>query len=300
MKLAQLCIEILLLALRLLPWSWLDPLSRTLGKIAPRLLKREKNLIAANVEAVFGLRPHSGYARRFQEQVLRSQLIVSLETFKSVLWSQGNLLVEGIDLLQEQLREPLAAGQGVIIVTAHCGSWELVARSVAIASSQRFFALAKPSKSRAFTSVLARLRSHLNTEVLWIDSKNLLRDMIKVLKSGQLLGFVMDQKPEGRVGPLVNFFDRPTAFVSGPAKLAIRHQSAVLAVFCMRQGPGRYKIDSQLIAPAHHGLSDEQALTEAMARAIEACIRIYPEQWIWNYKRWRFPSPSPNPRSSAY
>lgn len=286
-KLKAFFIGVLLGLLRIWPWAWIEPFSRMVAAIAPRLLPRDRRLISSNVQSVYGLRPHSGYAQRFQRQVLRSQLAVAMETFKYTLWGQGPLILEGLEDLSAKLEEALAAGKGVIVVTAHTGSWELVAQAVAKASQRTFYALAKPSKSKTFTAILKRMRSGMNTEVLWTDSKNLLREMIKTLQAGQLLGFVMDQKPEGRIGPLVSFLGRPTEFVSGPAKLAIRHQSAVLAVFCMRAGPGRYKIYSEVVAPAHHGLFDEQALTQAMARTIEACIRLYPEQWVWNYKRWR-------------
>lgn len=289
-SLSRILIRIVLTLARLWPWSWIEPLSRVMGQLAPRLLPRDRRLIDNNVQAVFGLRPHSGYARRFRAQVFRSQVAVSLETFKYSLWSQGPLKLEGLDDLKRKLEAPLLAKKGIIIVTAHCGSWELVAHAVAAASQETFYALAKPSKSRAFTEVLGQLRQRMSTEVLWTDSKNILRDMMRVLKAGQLLGFVMDQKPEGRVGPRVDFLGRPTEFVAGPAKLAIRHQSAVLAVFCMRSGPGRYKIYSEVIAPALHGLADERALTQAMAHTIEAYIRLYPEQWLWNYKRWRLSS----------
>ena len=68
----------------------------------------------------------------------------------------------------------LAHKRGLIIVTAHIGSWEFVARYAAQASGKRFNALAKPSKLPEMTFVLNKLRDRMNTAVLWTDSKNLL------------------------------------------------------------------------------------------------------------------------------
>ncbi len=48
-----------------------------------------------------------------------------------------------------------------------------------------------------------------------------------------------------------------------------------------------YRIVSDVLAPAGHGESDEQALTQRLAATISRVIAAYPEQWTWNYKRWR-------------
>ncbi len=269
------------------PASWIPWTSRCVGFLAPRLLPRDQKLIAGNVERVYALPPHSSFSKSFQEQVFRSQWCVLMETLRANLSKHDPVKVEGLDELAVTTQDLMSAGKGLIIVTAHLGNWEFVARYTARASGRRFHALAKPSKLPELTKILDDLRQRMNTAVLWTDSKNLLKDMLKLLKAGECLGFVMDQKPEGRVGPLVQFFNQPTEFVSGPAKLSIRQGSPVLAVFCMRIGVLQYRIIQKLIVPADHGLTDEIELTQKMATSIESVIRLYPEQWLWNYKRWR-------------
>ena len=86
----------------------------------------------------------------------------------------------------------------------------------------------------------------------------------------------------------VNFFNQATKFVAGPAKLSIRTKAPVLAVFCMREGPWRYRIVHKVIAKPNHDEGSEVQLTQSMASSIEDAIRLYPEQWVWNYRRWRF------------
>jgi len=269
------------------PASWIPWTSRVVGFLAPKLLPRDQKLIASNVQRVYALPPHSSFAQSFQQQVFRSQWCVLMETLRANLAPTDPVQVEGLEALAKTTRELMDAGKGLIIVTGHLGNWEFVARYTAQASGRRFHALAKPSKLPELTRILDDLRRRMNTAVLWTDSKNLLKDMLKLLKGGECLGFVMDQKPEGRVGPLVKFFSQPTEFVSGPAKLSIRQGCPVLAVFCMRTGLLQYRIIQQLIVPADHGCTDEIELTQKMANSIESVIRLYPEQWLWNYKRWR-------------
>jgi KDO2-lipid IV(A) lauroyltransferase len=128
----------------------------------------------------------------------------------------------------------------------------------------------------------------MGTTVLWVDKKSLLKDMLQVLKDGGALGFVMDQKPLARRGPLVTFFSQETPFVSGPASLAIRQGSPLLCVFCLRTGPFSYRLFWEIALRADHNQSDETQVTGILSTEIEKYIRLYPEQWTWNYRRWRW------------
>lgn len=273
--------------IRLLPKALVPWFAYLFSVIAPRLLKRDSRLIAENIDRVYRLPAQSIFSDSFQHQVFRNQALIALETFKQQLSSKELITMLGFDAFRLEIERLTAPGKGLIVVTAHHGSWEIVASTVALASGKTFVALAKPSKLPEFTEILGKLRRRGNTEILWTDSKNLLRDMMKTLKQGGNLGFVMDQKPEGRIGPLVEFLGQPTEFVSGPAKLAARHQSAVIAVFCMRTAPWEYRIVFETVVEAAHEISDELWLTQKMATAITKAIQLYPEQWIWNYKRWR-------------
>jgi KDO2-lipid IV(A) lauroyltransferase len=199
--------------------------------------------------------------------------------------------VTGIESIEKLIQSADAAGKGHLIVTAHLGSWELVAYHGAKAASKPFHVLAKPPKNRGARKLLEELREQMGVRVLWTDRKTLLRDMLQNVRSGGSIGFVMDQKPEGRKGPVVNFFGHETEFVSGPAAIASKTGCAVISLFCVRVAPFHYHLVSRELLPPGTESSDTGSLTQAMAAEIERVIRLYPEQWCWNYKRWRFSSP---------
>lgn len=293
-KLVSYILRFLLFLLRLIPKRLVSPIAYVLGGIAPWLFKRDARLIASNVHRVYRLPPHSNFSRTFQKQVFRAQIAVGIETLREQMAEQPLLELQGFASLSPEINRLLSFGKGLIVVTAHLGSWEMNAIASARASGKTFYALAKPSKLPEFTSVLEQLRGRGQTEVLWTDRKNILKDMIRVLKDGNCLGFVMDQKPEGRIGPVVDFLGQRTEFVSGPAKLAIRHRCPVIAIFCIRTGPWEYRIVWETLTEGDPGESDEVALTQRMAASIERIIRLYPEQWIWNYKRWRNQTTNPS------
>ncbi|RZA19803.1 MAG: hypothetical protein EOP10_19030 [Proteobacteria bacterium] len=288
-------LRLLLGLIKALPRRFVPVLASVYAWIAYRFAGRDRGLIERNVELVYKLPSQSIFSKTFQRQVFRTQAIIALETFKHQFSKRELIRFEGRERFKAAMEKISASGNGLIFVTAHHGSWELVANEIARATGKTFVALAKPSKLPEFTDVLTKLRGKADTRVLYTDSKNLLRDMIKTLKENGNLGFVMDQKPEGRVGPIVEFLGQPTEFVTGPAKLAARHGSPVVAIFCMRTGPWEYRIEFETVVGPDQNLQDEQFLTQKMATAITRSIQIYPEQWIWNYKRWRSPAPLSNP-----
>ncbi len=277
---------VLLAVLRWLPRGLFEPLGRALAWGLRLVSRRDRLYLGRNVAAVYGLPPGTHFAQMFERQVFAHQVVCALETLRLI--QQPELVqVTGFDDLKAHVAAAEAAGRGHIIVTAHLGSWELCAYFGRKAASLPFHVLAKPTKHPAMTLFLDRLRARMGVDVFWTDRRSLLRDMLGALKKGESVGFVMDQKPEGRKGPVVDFLGIPTEFVSGPATVA-RTGSAVIALYCVREGAFRYRLLVEtLLAPATPRPADD-ALTQAMASSIERAVRLYPEQWAWTYKRWRF------------
>ena len=57
-------------------------------------------------------------------------------------------------------------------------------------------------------------------------------------------------------------------------------------MFFVSEGPMRYRVSNVLLNKGH-GIESEQEVTQIMATEIERVIKLYPEQWVWNYKRWK-------------
>ena len=289
-KIQVFLLESFVTVLCFLPKPVISVISRCLRLAAYPFIGKEREKIFQNCEHILQLPRHSQFARQFCRQVLQHQIESALESAITNHKRRGKdpIAVSGLEELAVTLKGLKRSQKGVIVVTAHLGAWEFVGRYCSKAVGEGFVALAKPSKSRAITEYLDRCRARMNTFVLWTDRKTLLKDMLETMNGNQMLGLVSDQKPNSRKGPVVRFFGRDTAFVSGPAKLAIKTKAPILTVFCMREAPWRYRIIHKTIIDPNHSESDEVMLTQSFASEIERVIRLYPEQWVWNYKRWRF------------
>lgn len=267
-------------------WSY-EPLASVLGRLAELLSGRDRRVCRENLHRVLGLEPGTPEARKMQRAVFRNGILIALESLRGI-YRPETVELEGLEELRRFITEAEEAGRGHLIVCAHLGSWELVARGLAEVGSHPFHVLAKPPPSRGVTAFLEEMRERAGNNVFWTDRRSLLRAMLGALRRNESLGFVMDQKPEQRRGPRVDFFGFPTEFPRGPASLAARMDCPVIAVFGLRVGALRYRLVSERLLAAGHGERDEVELTQRMATVIERAIRLAPDQWMWSYRRWYF------------
>ena len=278
----------LIAIVRVLPRRGFMSLASLLSAVLwPLASARVHRTLERNVARILGLSPGSPAALRFERQLVHHQVVCALETLRAIY--QPELIeVDGLEELENLARKAESEGDGPIFITGHLGSWELAAHYSHLAGKRPLLVLAKPARLPSVTRVLTSLRERLGARVLTTERALVLRDALRALRAGEALGLVADQRPDRGRGPRVGFFGVPTAFVGGPAALSIRTRAAIISIFCIREGPFRYRLICRELAPANHEETDVVTLTQRMADEIERVIRSHPEQWNWMYRRWSF------------
>lgn len=258
-------------------------------RVVPIFARKETRRFFENVSRVHGLPAHSEFARGFYRQCLTHQIHCLCETARAVL-APGSIRIDGFEELRQNIKSVRGSENAVIFITGHIGAWELCAQYAGKAFERPLHVLAKRPRSVLLHRMAELLREQMHVHILWVDRKNLLREMIAALNTKEALGFVMDQKPDGRVGHSVTFLGADTEFVSGPAALSKKFRTPVVSIFAVRVGDSHYRLVSRVIVKDPDEFAGESAITETLAAEIERVIRLFPEQWTWNYKRWKIPA----------
>ncbi|MCG3174688.1 MAG: Lipid A biosynthesis lauroyltransferase [Myxococcota bacterium] len=190
----------------------------------------------------------------------------------------------------ELLREMIGRGRGVIVISAHLGNWELMARFIA-AEGFPVSTIARASYDPRLTAWIADVRKDSGIETIWRDSPGAARAMLKALRGGRLLAFFIDQNT--RVESIqTEFFDQPAWTPSGPARIALKTRAPVAAIFAhtaaVVHGAAIQQISVREIA--FDGLADPdegvRQLTQRATEAIEQQVRASPTDWMWAHDRW--------------
>ena len=189
---------------------------------------------------------------------------------------------------KENLKHALEGSNGVIMISAHIGNWEMAPPFVSNYFRRRVVSVARQVSPEPLDRWIYWLRTRFGNTI--VDKKGALPTMARTLKKGNILGILIDQGTKRSEGVEVKFFGRTTTATPVAAILARRFDSTVLLSYCIRE-PGKYltlviepPLNLQKSDDVH---SDLQNNTQIMTDAIERVVKKYPEQWFWFHKRWK-------------
>lgn len=221
--------------------------------------------------------------RRATYGVFCMQAINAIEMMASSRWKaeelEGRFAIEG----REALDEALAEGKGVVLATQHTGSWETGA--VYLQSlGYRLRVVAGVQLSPLLTEAVKRAKERLGIEV--INPEDSSRRLLKALASGGVLALLVDGNVY-RGGVEVAFFGRKVILPEGPARLARAAGAPIVAGYCRRVGPCRYRIHlERLMRGEEAAIAAEEEVLSRVYGAVERFIRENADQWVMFRRFW--------------
>jgi KDO2-lipid IV(A) lauroyltransferase len=262
---------------RRLPLSVARAVGVFIGHLGWQLLRPDRRRALENIAAAF---PDWPRARCLI--TIRAMFHHMGKTLTEILWLP-NLNVATVEetTIFEGL-ENLRPGQGMIGITGHCGKWEWVAHAIALRTPVTV--LHRGRDEAGMNRFITRLRTGSGITTIDRGSTAAGREMIRALRAGSILAFLIDQNIRAE-SVKVDFFGRPALTPIGPAKLAVRMGVPITRIFGERRGE---KMHIRILEPIFVTTDDDPvALTARLTGDIEAQIRRVPEQWVWMHGRWR-------------
>ena len=188
----------------------------------------------------------------------------------------------------EHLVEAKAAGRGVICFTAHFGAWELTSFGLSVLGHPFSF-LVRPIDNAKIEQLVDSYRTSFGNKTL--DKFSAARSMVKILRSGEVLGLLLDLNALEDEGIFVDFFGVPASTNFMTAKLALRAGVPIIPIFAPWD-EARQKFLLQIQPPVQfersgHEDDDVRRLTIKLSQLFEEQIRKHPDQWLWVHKRWK-------------
>ncbi|HEY0831318.1 MAG TPA: lysophospholipid acyltransferase family protein [Candidatus Dormibacteraeota bacterium] len=192
------------------------------------------------------------------------------------------LKVQGIEYL-EQAR---ALGKGVLVISCHMGSYEVVSAIwSATLTPVSFFA--EELEPRALFEWYRDTRARLGISVLTLDTGGL-RRVLQALRDEEMVVTAIDRDIVGSGYPMP-FFGRLAPIPLGPAAIALRTGTPILPVCVYRLPDDTYQAEAApLVFAVDTGdhRADQVRATEQVLRQLEEFIRRHPEQWHVPHRIW--------------
>jgi KDO2-lipid IV(A) lauroyltransferase len=188
---------------------------------------------------------------------------------------------EGWDKIEPYLREH----KGIVIATAHFGSFEL-------------FGVYAARRGLPLTILTRKLKGGFNAR--WVGTRALAGikeihkgwdNLFKSVESGDVLAILIDQNMLLKRAVFTPFFGKLAATTPAPAKVAEKTGAPVFLAMMARRPDGRYRtiIEGPFVFERHDEdrQKDILAFTAMLNEKFEAHVRAEPEQWFWVHRRWK-------------
>ena len=188
------------------------------------------------------------------------------------------------------VRDLLARGRGLLVLTGHIGNWEVAAAFLA-AQGVPVTTVWKPQANPRVAGYLDGLRRRLAVDAIPMPEAR--TGVRAALEAGKLVALVADQAPL-RGSTWVPFFGQPTRTYEGPGHFAAQTGAPVVFGGMLEDGAGGYRGFAEVLDEAPHGTADQlvpRIATLYRAR-LEALVRTAPEQYLWTHRLWKTPPPS--------
>jgi KDO2-lipid IV(A) lauroyltransferase len=182
-----------------------------------------------------------------------------------------------------------AAGKGIVACTGHFGNFDMLAAAQTLRGIPITMITRQMGKSGA-NDLWREARRRSGVEDLVVQKGETLKAATRALKSGRVLGYVIDQNQPKRRAIFPTFFGVPAATSATPAWLSLRTGAAVIFTLAVPLGDGRQKVvvEGPLAVPDTGDRErDVLAFMQDLNDRLERWVRLHPSHWYWLHRRWK-------------
>jgi len=249
------------------------------------VFKYRKDVVMKNLAIAFPEktpRERTVIAKKFYHNLIDT----FLESLKFISISKKQILKRSTSEF-DQINHLLARGYNVHIMAGHQFNWEYANALASISLSAPFVGVYMPIANKAMNRIFYNFRKRYGTVMISAtEFKN--NSNHPAFSEQYTLGLAADQNPGDPSNAYwMNFFGRPAPFVTGPAKGAVKNNTAVVMVGFHKIKRGYYHFSVKLLAENGASFTPEK-LTVMYKNVLEEIIRADPSNYLWSHRRWKY------------
>jgi KDO2-lipid IV(A) lauroyltransferase len=275
--------------IRTVPERLLGVVARVFAVFFYICLRRIRRAIAANLEAALGPCGFVERERRIFRTIWSFGWSMNERTERLTTTRPFRIQTEGLALWHETARPH----QGLVLVTAHIGNYEVGSMLPAQREHRRVHLVREPevdAEAQAFVQGVLEGAAHSRfTTHFQTGDPALGLELLEALRKGEIVAVQGDRPRMGAQTIAATLFGRPFPLPPGPAALARLAEVPLLPVFVFREARRSYRVVFRPPIRVEHSADRAADLARAMglvAAEIEWAIRREPNQWFCFRRLW--------------
>ena len=265
----------------LLPHRAALAVGRLLGRIAHAAAGKRRAIVRRNLELCFpdlSTTDRDRLARRHFEALGMALIEMGLGRWASLGHLRSITDLEGL----EHVRGALDSGRGVILLSAHFTTLEVMGRVLAD-EIPPFDAVFRRNRSE-FMTELQRSGREVSADTT-IEKRDI-KKMVRSLRNNRAVWYAPDQSYNRKGAEVIPFFGVPSMHTTATSTLARLGDAVVIPFFPRRRRDGSYEL-SLLPALDDFPSDDPVADTRRYVELLEAQVRRCPEQYFWIHRKFK-------------
>ncbi len=187
---------------------------------------------------------------------------------------------EGLELLDQARAE----GRGVLVLTGHYGSWELLGHLMGY-KGYPLDSIYKPFDNKFLDSLMKKKRAVNGGDP--IEMENAYVVIMKSLRAGKMVCMLFDQRARAGEGITIDFMGKPARTNKALAIIAMRTKSPVIPMFISRTREGHKVTFSPRVDVTAGGREEVVVNSIKFSKILEDKIKEKPQEWMWFLPRWK-------------
>lgn len=186
--------------------------------------------------------------------------------------------LEGI----EHLNSALESGKGIILLSAHFTTLEIMGRVLAL-NCPPFDAVYRKNRSEFITEIQRTGRERSADDTI---EKRDIKKMVRNLRKGRPIWYAPDQSYNRKGSGVVEFFGVPSMHTTATSTLARLGKAVTLPFFPRRLADGSYVF--RILPPLENFPGDDDLEdTRKYVSVLEEHVRSCPEQYLWIHRKFK-------------
>jgi len=269
-----------------IPYRMAQKLGAVLGSLAYYVLAKYRKRALRHLKE--RLQVNDDKARFLAKRIFKNQGMNFTEFFylQRIQKEHFNKYYKIINL--ENIRKAYARKKGVLVITAHFGNWESI---VPVISQSGFTVnvITRRYHIKELDEILVKLRTRMGYKIIQRGEAQAAKQILRALKSGEIIGMVVDQNVKSIPNIDVDFFGKNAPTPVGMVTLALGKGCSIVPCFSRRDEKGVHVLECLPEVELEKTGDRQQDVflnTQKITGIIESVVRKHPDQWVWFHRRW--------------